>query len=374
MKNKSFFVWVQYLTFVFFLFAALMVFDSCSSHRNKTTVIVQDITESVYASGIVKAVSQYEVFATTNGVLKNILVKEGDTINEDTPLFIIDNKISSISSENARLAMELSKEKTSAGSNTLREFEVRRNLARDKMENDSILLSRQKNLWAQQVGSKLDLERRELAYKASLAEYRSIEMQFSQAKLELLKVYEQSVNTLKISEKQQSDFTVRSIIKGKVYSILKEEGELVNLQTPVAIVGAADQFEIELQVDEYDITKLKSGQRVFVSMDSYKDEIFEGQIIKIEPYLNQRTKTFKVMASFLKAPPSLFPNLTVEANVLIQKKEKVLTIPASYLIGNNKVLVGPSDTVIVKTGVSNMQWVEITEGLDSGREIYLPGQ
>jgi len=350
----------------------LLAVSSCSSNSNKTTPIVQDITESIYASGIIKASNQYEVYATSNGILKEVLVKEGDTIDQETPLFIIDNEVSSMSSENARLAMELSRNKTSSTSNTLREFEIRMKLASDKMENDSILLARQQNLWAQQVGSKQDLERRELAYKASKAEYESVKLQFNQTKLELLKVYQQSVNSLKISKKQQSDFTIKSTIKGKVYTILKEPGELVNLLTPVAVIGQISEFEIELQIDEYDITKVKMGQRVFITMDSYRDEVFEGEIYRIAPYMNQKSKTFEVIAKFTREPPSLYPNLTVEANVLIQKKDKVLTIPASFLLKGNKVLIGKSDTVNVKVGIANMQWVEITDGLDSKREIYSP--
>ncbi len=350
----------------------LMAIVSCSSNGSKTTPVVQDITESVYASGIVKASNQYEVYATTNGILKEVLVKEGDTIDQETPLFIIDNEVLAMSSDNARLNMELSRDKTSSSSNTLREFEIRLKLASDKMENDSILLSRQQNLWAQQVGSKLDLERRELTFKASKTEYESVLMQFNQAKLELLKAYQQSVNSLKISEKQQSDFTIKSSIKGKVYSILKEPGELVNLQTPIAIIGQSNDFEIELQIDEYDITKVKIGQRVFIAMDSYRDQVFEGVISKIAPYMNQKSKTFEVIARFTREPPSLYPNLTVEANVLIQKKDKALTIPASFLLKGNKVLVSKSDTVNVKVGIANMQWVEILEGLDGTSEIYEP--
>lgn len=372
MKRHACFNLLSVISFYSLAVMSLMAFFACSNTGNKTTPVLQDITESVYASGMVKASNQYEVYATSNGILREVLVNEGDTIDEGTPLFIIDNEVSSMSSENARLAMELSREKTSSSSNTLREFEIRVKLAADKMENDSILLSRQQNLWAQQVGSKQDLERRELAYKASKTEYESVRMQYNQAKLELLKAYQQSVNSLRISEKQQSDFTIRSTIKGKVYTILKEPGELVNLQTPVAVIGQISPFEIELQIDEYDITKLKIGQRVFITMDSYRDAVFEGEILRIAPYMNQKSKTFEVIAKFTNEPPSLYPNLTVEANVLIQKKDNVLTIPASYLLKGNKVLVGKSDTVNVKVGIANMQWVEITEGLDSNREIYSP--
>ncbi|MBL0339692.1 MAG: efflux RND transporter periplasmic adaptor subunit [Bacteroidetes bacterium] len=353
-------------------FVALLFFSSCNKSNVTTTPVVQDITESIYASGVIKAVGQYEVFATSGGIIKEILVKEGDTINPETPLFVIDNMISAMSTENARLNMELSKDKTGPASNTLRELESRVQLAKAKMKNDSILLERQKNLWAQQVGSKVDLERRELSFQAAVTDFEGIQLQYNQAKLELLKSYQQSVNNLKISQKQQADYTIRSSIYGTIYSILKEKGELVSLQTPIAIIGESNQFEIEMQVDEYDITKVKMQQRVFITMDSYRGEVFEAAVVRIEPYMNQRTRTFKVLAKFKEKPTLLFPNLTIEANILTEKKENALTIPAAYLIGNNQLLTGPSDTILVAVGIANMQWVEITSGLDVNQKIFLP--
>ncbi len=359
-------------SFAFCMMFSIIVFQSCGPSKQKTTPEVRDITESVYASGVIKSTNQYEVYSTTNGILKEVLVKEGDTIEPTTPLFIIDNTVSSFSTENAKLSMELSKDKIGPESNTLRELEVRLKLSKAKMDHDSILLERQRNLWSQQVGSKVDLEQRELAYKASKTEYEAIRFQLSQSKLELLKLYQQSVNNLKISEKQQSDFTIKSTIQGTVYSILKEQGELVSIQMPLAIVGESNRFEIEIQVDEYDITKVKPNQRVFITMDSYRDKVFEAVVERVEPFMNERTRTFKVISKFIEKPPVLYPNLTVEANVLIQTKAKALTIPTAYLIGNNKVLTGPEDTSTVVTGISNMQWIEIEKGLNSNQEIYLP--
>ena len=68
---------------------------------------------------------------------------------------------------------------------------------------------------------------------------------------DLEKKYRQSVNTFEISKKQESDLTVKSNINGIIYDILKEPGEFVTTQTPIAIVGAAGRFEIELQVSPH---------------------------------------------------------------------------------------------------------------------------
>jgi len=171
----------------FLLFVFVWIFNSCQKSGDTTKVLEQEITESVYASGIIKAVEQYEVFAASTGIIKEILVEEGDAVSKGSPLFIIDNEVSTFSAENARIAMELSKDQSDPSSNTLRDLEGRLKLAHEKMINDSVLYVRQMTLWEQNVGSKLDLERRELAFKASSTEYNSILLQNQQLKSELEK-------------------------------------------------------------------------------------------------------------------------------------------------------------------------------------------
>ena len=183
---------------------------------------------------------------------------------------------------------------------------------------------------------------------------------------------QQSKNNLAISKENESDFTIRSEINGKVYSIYKETGEMVNPQTPLALVGDANSFLLELQVDEYDIAKIKEGQRVLVSMDSYKGQVFEAKVSKIYPAMNEHSKSFSVEAVFINQPPIMYPNLTVEGNVVVQAKERVVVIPRNYLINDSLVLISKNKTKVVKTGLKDYQKVEIINGLSPNDIIYKP--
>jgi HlyD family secretion protein len=359
-------------SFTFLFILMVIIFTGCSSGKNKTKVIQRDITESVYASGIIKAVDQYEVFAASAGIIKKILVKENDSVSAGQTILVIDNTISELNSENAKINAELLREQSGNSSAILMELETKMRVLHDKFLNDSILFTRQQRLWEQQVGAKVELEKRELAFKSSQAEYQSALLQYRQLKSELEKKYRQAVNTLDITQKQQSDLSVSSAVSGIVYDILKEPGEFISSQTPLAVIGAAGKFEIELQVDEFDIVKVKSGQRVFLTMDSYRNNVFEGTINLVEPIMNQRTRTFTVHASFINAPGILYPNLTVEANIVVNKKENALVIPAAYLLPGNKVILTSGDTATVETGIESMEWIEIVKGLGNNQEILLP--
>ena len=55
---------------------------SCNSGKEKINPVKESITESIYASGVVKSINQYQVYAPVNGLIQEILVKEGDTVRQ----------------------------------------------------------------------------------------------------------------------------------------------------------------------------------------------------------------------------------------------------------------------------------------------------
>jgi RND family efflux transporter MFP subunit len=350
----------------------LFIFISCSKERPRTKPTVQSITESVYASGTIKAIGQYSVYATVSGILQSKLVAEGDTVVQGQTLFQLENVTSGLNTENSRLALELTKENSSKGSDRLQEIEASVNLARDKYLLDSSIYQRQKKLWEQNVGSQIDFEQKQLSFNASKNNYQAARNKLAQAKLQLQNDLKRAEINYDINQKFQKDYSIRSAINGRVYDILKDVGELITPQTPIAIIGKTDTFQLVLEVDENDIVRIKQGQTILVTMDSYKGQTFEAVVDVIYPIMNERSRTFTIEAHFTNPPPQLFPNLTVEANIIIQTRNNVITIPKEYLFENNFVFISKDEKREVKTGLRDYKKVEITGGLDTEQVIYLP--
>lgn len=343
---------------------------ACKNAVESISPTVEPITQSVYASGIVKSDNQYQVFATVNGIIKEIYVKEGDTVSTGTPLFSIVNDASRLAAENARLAAQYAD--FDANKDKLKELKIAIETARVKLTNDSLLYVRQRELWAQQIGTRVEFEQRELAYQTSLNTYQSAVLRYNDTKKQLLFASQQSKKNLAISQKQESDFTVRSEINGRVYTTLKKRGEMVNPQIPLAIVGDANGFMLELQVDEYDIVNVRVGQNIVVRLDSYRGQTFEAKVSRIDPFMNERSKTFLVEAIFTKQPPVLYPNLTVESNIVIAQKDQALTIPRTYLKNDSIVKKADGTEVVVTTGLKDYSIVEILSGLSINDKLIKP--
>ena len=79
-----------------------------------------------------------------------------------------------------------------------------------------------------------------------------------------------------------------------------------------------------------------------------------------------------VEAEFIQKPERIYPNITFEANIIIQEKSGALLIPRIYLLKDSLVIKSNGDTVVVKTGLKDYQKVEILSGIKSDDELLKP--
>ena len=336
-----------------FICLCLCFVISCKDTTEKIKPTVSSITESIYASGVIKSKNQYQVFPTVNGIIQNIFLSEGDSVTVGTPILSIFNEAQKLSKDNALLSEQFFD--INANQGKINEAKLLVSLSQNKMKNDSMMLVRQKNLWQQQIGTKVELEQKELTFQNSKTAYYSSVQKYDDLKRQLNLISQQAINNFNISSKQENDFTIKSEINGVVYNIFKSKGEIASIQNPVAVIGDANQFLLEMQVDENDIFKLKKGLLVFITMDSYKGKVFEATVTKIYPMMNERSKTFLIEATFVKQPEILYPNITFEANIILQSKANSLLIPRDYLLNDSIVIKSNKKKVVVKTGLKDYQ-------------------
>ena len=149
------------------LFVSFIVFFSCKSKVDKIKPVLASISESIYASGIIKSKNQYEAFVTVNGNIDQIFVTEGDTVQVGTPILSIANDAQRLNRDNAILSAEFADVR--ANQDKLSDAKSLIALANDKLKNDAALYYRQKSLWKDNIGTKVELEARELGYQSAKA-------------------------------------------------------------------------------------------------------------------------------------------------------------------------------------------------------------
>lgn len=352
------------------LITLFFILFSCSENNEFYIVKKENISESVYASGVIESDNQYQIFPTINGVIKDFFVEEGDLIQVNSALLKIENKNTSTNQKNAAIIAQFND--VERNSSKIEELKLAIKLAKDKFTLDSLNFSRQKQLFQKDLVSSSEFELNQFNYSNSKTNYLTALLKLDELNKQLNLNDKQSKNNLDLSQELSEELILKSEIKGKVYSILKNKGELVSTQSAVMIIGSGDHFKVMLQVDEFDIVKIVKGQKVILNLDSYKNKTFTAKISKINPIMNERSKTFTVEAEFIEQPKQLYPNLTLEGNIVIHERTGVITIPRNYLIDNSYVLNKKNEKIKVVVGLKDYQNVEILEGLKENQKIYLP--
>ena len=351
----------------------LILLVSCSENRDESKVIRMDMVEAVYSSVILRPVNEYKVNASVSGYISELRIKEGDEVKTGDILFVLVNDPAKMTQENARLSYELARQTLEGESNILDELKIEIRSLRLKVRNDSLNYVRLKALREQNAVSQFEADNARLAFEISSDNLENLKKKFKRTERELKVQLGQSKNNLSVSELRTGDYVIRSNIHGRVFQLSKEKGEFVNMQESLAILGDKDRFKLEMLIDEVDISKVRIGQKIVVTLEAYENNVYEARINRIAPRMDDRTQTFTVEASFVKSPPRLYMGLTGEGNIVINEKGKALVIPREFLLPGNKVDT-ENGTQTVKTGLSNWSYIEVLTGLKEGEKIYKPKQ
>jgi len=344
---------------------------SCSGKQYKILPEQRSLTESVYSSVIIQPDSLYQVYANVAGILDNNLVEEGDVVSKGESLIQIINSTPELNAKNAKLTLQLAKENYYGSSAILSSIQEEIIAAKLKYTNDSINYFRQRSLWEQEIGSKAVYDTKKLNYQLASNSLKLLQSKYDRTKHELETAVQQAQINYETALISSEDFTIKSKIDGKLYALYKEPGEIVTTMEPLAAIGSVKNFVVEMLVDEVDIVRISKMQNVIIHLDAYNGKVFTGKVSKVYPKKDERNQTFKVEAVFENPPDILYPGLSGEANIIIDEKDKVLTIPKTYLIDDNKVKTDDG-LITVTTGLQNMEHIEILSGITKDTPIYKP--
>lgn len=353
------------IPFLLFLFLF-----SCGRKIETIRPTESSITESVYASGTIKTKDQYQVFPATGGILNKVYVKEGDLVKKGDILASITSDLAAYNEQVA--ALKNAYENQDANRGKLNDAISLAEMAAKKMRQDSILYARQLNLWNEQIGTRNELEQRELAWQNAKTDHQLAREKVKELERQLRFNDQLSEKNLRIAQQSKKDFTVVSQANGIVLKWSKITGEFVNQQTPLGVIGNTQELILEMQVDESDINRIQAGLPVLITMDSYKHQVFEAKVTRILPMMNEKNKTFLVEAIFTKAPEKAYAQTSFEANIVLQTKAKTLLIPRTYLLNDSTVLDKTGKAIRVVTGMKDYTRVEILSGITANDELIQP--
>lgn len=147
----------------------------------------------------------------------------------------------------------------------------------------------------------------------------------------------------------------------------------------VSLVDIADikRMQIDVEVDETDISQIEVGQTVDITIDAYPNELFDGRVVKIAPQATaaQNVTTIPVTVEITSPDKRLKPVMNATCDFITEKKPDVLMVPNEAVKENNNgytVTVMEGDKQVtrkVEIGVMGNDATEITSGLKEGETV-----
>ncbi|MDD4102071.1 MAG: efflux RND transporter periplasmic adaptor subunit [Kiritimatiellae bacterium] len=262
------------------------------------------------------------------------------------------------------------------------------------------LKSNEANL--EQTKIKLALAEKDLFRKSELASRKMMsqaELDTAQAERDALaaqvKIAEAAVEQLKAVVKQSRTnleyCTIRSPVDGVVISRNVDEGQTVvssmNAQQLFKIATDLGRIQVEASIPEADVGQVKTNQTVTFTVDAYRDS-FRGAVkqIRLSAATVQNVVTYPVIVEADNPEEKLFPGMTANINVEIDREEHALLVPAAALrfaptnivteIKGPKVWLlnseGQPEAVKIKPGISDGTHTSVISETDlEGREVVL---
>lgn len=173
---------------------------------------------------------------------------------------------------------------------------------------------------------------------------------------------------------------IRAPIDGVITQVNHKVGESVS-SAEDTIKLLSPHYEIQVDVSETDIAKIKLGQAVSMTLDAFGEDVkFTGKVFNIDPGATnvQDVVYYKVKISLDDSDKSVKPGMTANVSILTDKRDYTLFVPSRAVItagGQKQVKILQNNqavTTTIKLGIKGDDGkVEVIEGLSAGQEIIL---
>jgi HlyD family secretion protein len=347
--------------------AGIFVFalaSACGKKSEETKPIRKDVTETVFASGVLEADGTYNLTAQTDGYLLQINFKEGDTVKEGSVLAVVDNKENKYNTESTTALYNIAQSNLSPNAPALMQAKNNVVVAKHNLQQDSLQLERYRKLLATKSVAPIDFENAELKYQTSLASYESSKESY---KLQKQQAEQSLINNKALKEVNRVVFgnnEIRAVVRGRVYEKRKQKGDFVRKGDVIAVIGNADKLYAKINVDESNIGKIKLGQEALIQLNTNKEKLYKAIVGEIYPAFDEASQSFYCKLVFTDSLDFKISGTQLQSNITVGFQKNALLIPRNYLNFDGTVQIkGDKQPTKVVTNFVSTYWVQILSGI-----------
>jgi RND family efflux transporter MFP subunit len=313
------------------------------------------------ASGYVVARRQATVSSKVTGKVDEVLIEEGMSVKEGQLLARLDDTT-------VRPVHALAQRQLEATRKNLEEVAVR-------MAEAERNLRRMQQLRKDKLVSELQLDQAQSEYGALSARLEALKSEVHVAE-----------GTVRVRAQDLEDLLVRAPFDGVVVSKDAQPGEIVSpmsagggfTRTGIATIVDMDSREIEVDVNEAFINRVKANQMTEAVLDAYPDWVIPSHVINIVPTADRQKATVRVRIAFDELEPRILPDMGVKVSFLEERgggsvaARPAVRVPSAAVIKDGetsyvwRVIDGEVERVAVRTGGERDGQIELLSGVNAG--------
>lgn len=318
------------------------------------------------ASGYVVARRQATVSSKIAGKVLEVLVEEGDTVQRDEIVAYLDN-----SSQTAQL--NLAEARLSSAQAALNETRAQLTQAEQDLTRSTELLERQ-------LSSQADFD-------AATANAGTLRARLAAGR-ENVTVARRSVE---VAQDQLNNTVIRAPFAGVVVTKNAQPGEMISpisagggfTRTGICTIVDMDSLEIEVDVNEAYIQRVRPGQPVTATLDAYQDWKIPAKVIAIVPTADRQKATVRVRIGFLERDERILRDMGVKVAFLGEESESTDVQAAAVYVSQDAVRTDSAGNFVwivrdgavqrrpVSVGQASRRGVQIMSGLGAGDTIVV---
>ncbi|MDD4356400.1 MAG: efflux RND transporter periplasmic adaptor subunit [Smithellaceae bacterium] len=352
---------IALIVVILIIFGVFFLIKNGSKNQRYITQKVDrgDIRATVSATGTVNAVTTVLVGTQASGTIQQLFVDYNSPVKKGQLLAQIDP--ASFEAQVSQASANLSLARAN--------LEKSRVAVRDTLTN----FKRNKILYGKNFISKSDLDTSETNYLSAIAQVKASEAQVAQTQA-----------ALSLAQTNLRHTQILSPVNGTVISRSVDVGQTVaaSFQTPTLFTIAQDltKMQIDANIDEADIGRIKMNQPVSFTVDAYPEVTFQGNVSEIRnaPTTVQNVVTYAVIVNVDNPELKLKPGMTANVSIVIDDKKDILRVPNAALrvkiIDKDRKKASPKGTgvwilenkepkrVSLTLGISDNRFTEVVSG------------
>lgn len=349
----------------------------------------ETIVNTISTNGKIEPVDNFEAHALGPSVVRRVLVKPGQKVKAGQLLVQLDDADARAQAAGALAklrAAEADLQAVRKGGTQEEVFTTQANLSKARAERDAA----QRNLQAvrklQENGSASagEVTEAENRLQKAQAELQVLEQRrtgrYSDPEVERVQAQAAEARAAYAAAREAvAKANVTAPREGTVYSAPVREGAFVNAGDLLVQVADLTRMQVRAFVDEPEIGKLSTNQRVSITWDAVPGRAWEGRVTRVPTTVVQRgtRNVGEIVCEVDNKDLKLLPNVNVSVQVTTERAENAVTVAREAVLQNAgkryvySINEGELKRVEVETGIANLTRMQVIKGLNEGTRVAL---